>query len=117
MADMVNHPEHYNQNGVETIDIIEAALTPEEFRGFLKGNVMKYLDRHEFKNGEQDLKKAQWYAQRFFIENTMEEIKKSFDCNHPMIEDVMLHTYFIDQPKQSAIKHWEEYRNELSKNL
>lgn len=60
--DNVNHPSHYNRHGVETIDMIKTKLTKEEYIGFLKGNIIKYLDRYEFKNGEEDLKKAQWYA-------------------------------------------------------
>ena len=35
--DMVNEPPHYNQAGIECIDAIQAALTPEEFRGYCKG--------------------------------------------------------------------------------
>lgn len=62
--DNVNHPSHYNQNGIETIDLIKHILTPEQFQGFLVGNVIKYLERHEFKNGQEDLNKAQWYAER-----------------------------------------------------
>lgn len=34
---------HYELwNGFESIDVIKAVLTPEEYRGFLKGNVLKY---------------------------------------------------------------------------
>lgn len=108
MADMVNHPEHYNQNGVETIDVIEAALTPEEFRGFLKGNVMKYLDRHEFKNGQQDLEKAQWYTLKLIL-------TEGFDAEYKHYYEPMIDLYNDDFT--DAIKHWEEYRNELSKDL
>jgi hypothetical protein len=35
--DPVNHPAYYTSGAVECIDAIQAALTPEEFRGFLKG--------------------------------------------------------------------------------
>ena len=42
-TDNVNHPAHYKVGGIETIDYIEAKLTPEEFRGYLKGNALKYL--------------------------------------------------------------------------
>lgn len=61
--DPVN-PSHYTQGKIECIDAIEAALTAEEFRGFLKGNVFKYMWRHENKNGLQDVKKGEWYYQR-----------------------------------------------------
>jgi hypothetical protein len=37
-------------------------LTPEEFKGYLKGNVIKYLFRAETKNGLEDYKKANKYT-------------------------------------------------------
>ena len=64
MTDNVNHPEHYTSGGVECIDAIEAALTPEEFRGFLKGNVLKYTWRERLKAGKESLQKAQWYLNK-----------------------------------------------------
>ena len=60
----VNHPSHYNQGKVETIDILKDCLTEEEFIGFLKGNVLKYLHRYKYKNGLEDLNKASWYLDR-----------------------------------------------------
>lgn len=60
-ADEVNRPEHYTAGSIECIDAIQAALTPEEFRGFLKGNVFKYNWRERKKGGKQSLEKAQWY--------------------------------------------------------
>lgn len=67
MTDMVNNPPHYQLgNGMEVIDFIEAALTPEEFRGYLKGNDLKYMYREPYKgNSEQDVAKAIWYAERY----------------------------------------------------
>ena len=64
MTDKVNKPPHYNQGGVECIIAIESSMTPEGFRAYLKGNVIKYLWRYEHKNGIEDLKKAQWYLAR-----------------------------------------------------
>ena len=58
--DMVNNPSHYNQAGVEAIDAIRAA-TGEGFEFYLQGNIMKYLWRYRYKNGVEDLKKAEWY--------------------------------------------------------
>ena len=43
--DMVNSPPHYTVGGIETIDYIQAKLTPEEFRGYLKGSCIKYSSR------------------------------------------------------------------------
>ena len=65
MTDEVNHPPHYTQGGIECFDAIRAALTPEEFRGYIKGNVLKYLWRERHKGGDQDLKKARWYLGRY----------------------------------------------------
>lgn len=62
--DLVNQPSHYTQGGIEVIDYIEAKLTAEAFRGYLEGNVIKYLSRWRDKGGVQDLKKAQWYLNR-----------------------------------------------------
>ena len=62
--DMVNHPAHYTDGGIECIEAIEAQLTEEEYRGFLKGNVAKYLWRERNKGGVESLKKAQWYLDR-----------------------------------------------------
>jgi len=62
MSDPIN-PDHY-KNAVETIDAIEASMTPEAFRGYLKGNVLKYVTRYEKKNGVECLKKANWYLSK-----------------------------------------------------
>ena len=65
--DMVNHPPHYNKYGVECIDAIRAA-TGEGFEYYLQGNVMKYLWRYRYKNGVEDLKKANWYLELMIAE-------------------------------------------------
>lgn len=62
--DTVNHPSHYTDGGIECIEAIEAALSDEEFRGYCKGNCMKYIWREKFKGGTESLKKAQWYLNR-----------------------------------------------------
>ena len=62
--DSVNHPSHYTQGTVECIDAIESSMTPEEFRGYLKGCQMKYIWRYQHKGGMEDLKKARWYLDR-----------------------------------------------------
>ena len=58
--DMVNHPKHYNVEGYEVIDIIDAFKL-----NFNMGNALKYLLRADRKgNKEEDLNKAIWYLQR-----------------------------------------------------
>ena len=61
LIDNVNHPSHYTDGGIECIEAIEAQLTPEEYRGYLKGNVAKYVWRERHKGGIESLQKAQWY--------------------------------------------------------
>jgi len=56
--DPVARPSHYTQGDIECIDAIRAALTPEEFRGFCKGVVLKYTWREKHKGGDEDLRKA-----------------------------------------------------------
>lgn len=62
--DNVNHPSHYTQGGIECIDAMEAALTPEEFVGYLKGVIIKYVWRCNKKGGIEDIKKLGWYQNR-----------------------------------------------------
>ena len=55
--------DYYKVGGIETIDFIKAKLTPEEFKGFLKGNVIKYVSRALHKGDEKyDYKKAKYYT-------------------------------------------------------
>jgi hypothetical protein len=60
--DKIN-PTHY-KGTIECIDAIESAMTKEGFRGYLKGNIIKYVWRYDRKNGVEDLEKAQWYLNK-----------------------------------------------------
>ena len=55
---------HYRDMQMQPWDVMQAVLTPEEFRGFLKGNVIKYAMRQGKKEGTDDAGKAQHYAQK-----------------------------------------------------
>lgn len=61
--DPVNHPKHYQiAPEVEAIDIIRASLTPEQFKGYLLGNFLKYRLRAGDKGDlNQDIEKSNWY--------------------------------------------------------
>tara|TARA_R100000365_G_C2734170_1_gene63823 strand:+ start:936 stop:1295 length:360 start_codon:yes stop_codon:yes gene_type:complete len=79
--DMVNRPPHYiigkievGKIKIECIDAIQAMLTPEEFRGYLRGTSLKYRWRYRYKDGMQDLDKAEWYEKRL---KEHEELHKS----------------------------------------
>lgn len=69
----VNRPKHYNSGSIECIEGIEGMLTPEEYRGYLRGNVVKYVWRHSYKGQPVvDLRKARWYLERledYILEN------------------------------------------------
>ena len=71
--DYVNNPPHYNNGNIECIDAIEAMLSPEEFIGYLRGNSLKYRWRFRYKNGIEDLKKAEWYENRLL--KTLKSLK------------------------------------------
>ena len=56
----VNHPDHYQSDNIEAIDIIESFEL-----NFHLGNVIKYITRADKKgNSLEDLEKAKWYLQR-----------------------------------------------------
>lgn len=54
-------PDYYKSEGVETIDYLHAFLTEDEFNGFCKGNIIKYISRANRKNGIEDIRKARDY--------------------------------------------------------
>lgn len=62
--DLVNSPSHYANSEIECIDAMRAMLTPEQFKGYLRGNAFKYLWRYEKKGGVESLKKGQWYLNK-----------------------------------------------------
>jgi hypothetical protein len=67
------NPAHYQKGGVECIEAIEASMSKEAFKGFLKGNCIKYIYRYENKNGAEDLRKAEWYLLRLIVLREDEE--------------------------------------------
>ena len=85
MADNVNKPPHYNKGEIECINAIEASMTKEEFAGYLKGNVLKYVWRYNYKGKPKedlDIPKevpdmreplGEWADQEIVIEDDQEE--------------------------------------------
>jgi hypothetical protein len=56
---------YYDVGGIEVMDIIKAKLTPEQYRGYLLGNVIKYSTRMMHKQPDapqRDAEKAAYYA-------------------------------------------------------
>lgn len=71
--DVVNHPKHYTQGGIECIDALKAATVGKRgIEAVCVANVIKYLWRFEEKNGIEDVCKAKWY-----IERLLKELKES----------------------------------------
>jgi len=63
--DMVGAPKHYNTGNIECIDAIEESMSSVAFKGYLKGNCMKYLWRYDYKGKSvEDLQKAGWYLNK-----------------------------------------------------
>ena len=76
--DAVNSPSHYNTGNIECIDAIEDSMSPAAFKGYLKGNCMKYLWRYDYKGKPvEDLQKAQWYLAKLLQEVVFEGEEKS----------------------------------------
>ena len=62
--EMVNHPQHYNNGGIECIDALAAATEGlQGIEAFCTANAIKYLWRWKWKNGKEDLDKAIWYIE------------------------------------------------------
>jgi hypothetical protein len=68
-ADPVTRPDHYNKGAIEAIEAIKASMPENEFRGYLKGNALKYLWRYDYKGKPiEDLRKCKWYIDRLIEE-------------------------------------------------
>jgi hypothetical protein len=62
--DMQVSGNHYKEMAVQPWTVMQAVLTPEEFRGFLKGSVIKYSLRQGKKADSDDAGKAKHYIQK-----------------------------------------------------
>lgn len=62
--DVIERPQHYNRGtGIECIDAIKAQLTPDEWQGYLRGQIAKYNWRLGMKDDPKvDAGKLLWYA-------------------------------------------------------
>src|SRR5699024_4627672 len=69
--DNVTNPSHYINGNIETIDYLKDTLSKEQYEGFCRGNVLKYLSRYPHKNGVEDLNKAKTYLE-WLIESVEE---------------------------------------------
>lgn len=67
--DMVNNPYHYQSMvkdlNIDAITCMRAAFGDESVEGFCICNALKYIYRHQSKNGKQDIQKAIWYLNKY----------------------------------------------------
>lgn len=68
---MSDNPSRYSHGNIECIDAIKSALTRDEFIGFCKGNIVKYLWRERYKGKIVDVEKAASYLE--WLHDAMEE--------------------------------------------
>jgi len=64
-CDVVNHPSHYETGKYECIDVMIEAIGKEAVMDFCLCNAFKYIYRNGRKNGLEDIKKAQWYINKY----------------------------------------------------
>ena len=62
--DMQVGGEHYRSKEIQPWDAMQAWMTPEQFKGFLWGNIIKYIARWQDKGGVEDLRKARHYMDK-----------------------------------------------------
>lgn len=129
MNDKVNHPKHYTQGDVECIEAIEAALTPDEFIGYLRGSIMKYIWRCRDKNGHEDVEKCGFYrdllAERFlgkreqreegFLFPAISELPMSFDDQMEKISEEVRELGYEEQEYWSEFSFWRKPNTENMK--
>ncbi len=130
--DTVNHPEHYTEGGIETLDYLKAKSNTSEYVGYLRLNCLKYLSRAPYKgSGITDLKKCFYYLNllideleeqpplasallpgedtREYFEKLNEKSTKKLDSNNFLQRQVEISEELIEVMKQDF--------DERSKNL
>ena len=65
VTDIVNHPNHYTNGGMECIDEMVAVFGKQVVASFCLCNVWKYRYRALSKNGQQDIDKSHWYMKKY----------------------------------------------------
>lgn len=127
--DKINHPSHYNQGSIETIDLIE-----DWDLDFCLGNTIKYISRAGFKennSAQQDLEKAYWYLKRGigtickkdFMENKKNQYKYfpteicidwSLDTNTSLVVKNIFYSFAISKTANEKINYLFQALNSLN---
>ena len=74
--DMVNAPPQYTQGGIECIDAMQSAFGGTELEAYCKIEAFKYIWRCERKNGNEDIRKAIWYLQKYLSLKEKKDVDK-----------------------------------------
>lgn len=56
--------DHYTSKKIQPWEAMESWMSPEQFEGFLRGNVLKYIARYKDKDGLKDVQKARHYLEK-----------------------------------------------------
>lgn len=101
--DMVNHPAHYETNGIECIDAMVASQGAEAVRNYCVCNAFKYIWRHQHKGKSvEDIQKAIWYLNRYL---DLYEQKDELKADNQEIKPADL-DYIIESIRQGAYLSW-----------
>lgn len=78
MTDFMTPAHYVLEDGSDSMDVLEKILGREQFKGFLRGNALKYLIRYEQKGGVDDLRKALDYIERLanLEEDPVDEVRE-----------------------------------------
>lgn len=82
----IDHPYHYTHGSIECIDAMVETQGKEAVMAFCICNAMKYIWRHNTKNGVEDVRKAKWYIDKYlelYDEKPVEQPKTSSECYVP----------------------------------
>lgn len=88
MSDPVNHPSHYETNGIECFDAIVASQGVEAAKEFCVCNAAKYIWRHRHKNGVEDIEKAVWYLKKYL--ELVDKEDKEVKSHKPSLGDFLI---------------------------
>ena len=112
MSDNVNHPAHYETNGIECIDAMVASQGAEAVRNYCVCNAFKYIWRHQHKGkSDEDIQKAIWYLNRYL--NLYEGTDKPADLYY-IIESLRQGAYIPEISRGVWLNDHEGAIEELS---
>ena len=87
--DPINHPSYYADNcSLECADVMLIAFGVEGLNYFYLGNAFKYLWQYKYKNGVEDLKKAQWYLEHIKVDYLQVGVDEQYEHMKDLLADL-----------------------------